>query len=416
MKRAPSLGAIFLTVMLDLLGFGLVIPFLPKEVRDNFHTTPFVATLVGSCYSLMQFLFVPVWGALSDRIGRRPVLVWSVGASAVTMASLGLALMFQPGLGWIFAARLASGIATANLGTASAYIADITAPKDRARGLGLIGMAFGLGFILGPVVGGILSHRFPLNGHTGPMPCFVAAGLAAVNFFWVLFGIPESLPKERRAEITTKRSFVPLNLSSMKRAFSFPGVTRAVIVYFLVILSFTNLEQTFAFFTFDEFHVDQEKTGYVLFFSGLVAAIVQGGFMRRLTRRFVESSLIRAGVALQSVAFLLYAASPEFGYSFLFLPASILAVGNGMTQPTVSAFVSKAAPVSEQGTALSTNQSAGSLARALGPLFAGGIYQTFGHRAPFLVAAFGMAVAVVIALGLHSPPHEPATPPEPAES
>ncbi len=396
--------------MLDLLGFGLVIPFLPKEVRDNFHTTAFVSTLVGSSYSLMQFLFVPVWGALSDRIGRRPVLVWSVAASAITMTALGLALAFQPGLGWIFAARLASGIATANLGTASAYIADITTPKDRARGMGLIGMAFGLGFILGPVVGGILAKRVPINGHPGPMPCFVAAGLGVINFVWVLFGVPESLPSKRAdappmaiAPPVNRRSFLPLNGETLKRAFSYPGVPRAVCVYFLVILSFTNLEQTFAFFTFDEFKVDEEATGYVLFFSGVVAASVQGGLMRRLTKRFVESSLIRAGVALQAMAFLLYALSPDFGYIFLFFPAAVLAVGNGVTQPTVSAFVSKAAPASDQGTALSTNQSAGSLARAVGPLFAGYVYQTFGHRAPFLAAAGGMGVALLLAMGLRSP-------------
>src|SRR5271170_7084999 len=137
MKPAPRLGAIFLTVFIDLLGFGIVLPFLAKEGRDAFGVSPFVATLLGSSYSLMQFLFVPVWGRLSDRVGRRPVLVWSIAATALAMAGLGASLVFGGSVYWIFAARIFGGIATANLGTASAYIADITAPKDRARGMGL---------------------------------------------------------------------------------------------------------------------------------------------------------------------------------------------------------------------------------------------------------------------------------------
>ncbi|MDB4992710.1 MAG: tetracycline resistance protein, partial [Myxococcaceae bacterium] len=155
--RKPSLGAIFLTVFLDLLGFGLVIPFLAEEARDNFHTTAFVGTLLGALYSLMQFVFVPIWGRLSDRVGRRPVLVWSVFASSLSMLGLGLAIAYGHHVAWLFAARLFSGVATANLGTASAYIADVTRPEERARGMGMIGMAFGLGFILGPGIGGALA-------------------------------------------------------------------------------------------------------------------------------------------------------------------------------------------------------------------------------------------------------------------
>ena len=145
----PSLGAIFLTVFIDLLGFSLVIPFLAEEARDTFGTSEIVATLLGSVYSLMQFLFVPVWGRLSDRVGRRPVLVWSIAATSISMAGLGLSLAWGTSIVWLFLMRTFSGIATANLGTASAYIADITKPEDRARGMGLIGAAFGLGFILG---------------------------------------------------------------------------------------------------------------------------------------------------------------------------------------------------------------------------------------------------------------------------
>src|SRR5580704_11220862 len=169
MKPAPRLGAIFLTVFVDLLGFGLVLPFLAKEARDSFGVTAFVATLLGSTYSLMQFLFVPVWGRLSDRVGRRPVLLWSIAGTSLAMAGLGASLAWGGSIAWVFAARVFSGIATANLGTASAYIADVTTPSERTRGMSLIGMAFGLGFILGPGVGGALA-RIPIAGHHGAVP------------------------------------------------------------------------------------------------------------------------------------------------------------------------------------------------------------------------------------------------------
>ncbi|MGH7330373.1 MAG: MFS transporter, partial [Polyangiaceae bacterium] len=253
-SRTASLGAIFLTVVLDLLGFGLVLPFLAEEARDNFGTTAFVGTLLGAVYSLMQFLFVPVWGRLSDSVGRRPVLVWSVAASALGMAGLGAAIAFGNSVVWLFVARIFSGIATANLGTASAYIADITKPEDRARGMGFIGMAFGIGFVLGPGVGGVLS-KILIHGHSGAIACFVAAGLGVINFLWVLFGLPESLPPEKRNP-EKKRSLVPLNFAVMKRVFEDKSVARAILVNFLIIVSFTNLDQTFRYFNKDLFGMD----------------------------------------------------------------------------------------------------------------------------------------------------------------
>src|SRR5271169_3404634 len=184
MKSAPRLGGIFLTVFLDLLGFGLVLPFLAKEGRDTFGVSAFVATLLGSVYSLMQFAFVPIWGRISDRVGRRPVFIWSIAGTALTMAGLGAGLTWGGSIYWLFAARIFGGIATANLGTASAYIADITKPEDRAKGMGLIGVAFGLGFILGPALGGALA-KIPVRGHHGAVPCLVAACLSVVNLAWV---------------------------------------------------------------------------------------------------------------------------------------------------------------------------------------------------------------------------------------
>jgi MFS family permease len=411
-SKKPTLGALFLTVALDLLGFGLVMPFLAKEARDTFGAPEVVATLLGSAYSLMQFLFVPVWGRLSDRVGRRPVLLWSIAGTSLSMAGLGVGLGWGTSVLWLFAARIFSGIATANLGTASAYIADITKPEERARGMGLIGMAFGVGFIFGPAMGGALA-KIPVNGHHGVLPCLVAAGLSAINFVWAALGLVESLPAETRAA-APRRSLAPLNGAAMREAFRLPGVALAIVVNFLLILSFTNLDQTFTFFCGDLFDIDERGTGYVLAFMGVVAAGVQGGFIRPLAKRFDEAWLIRCGVALQALAFggLVLAATAASASSahatnaraLLYASAATLAIGNGVTQPSTSAFISRRASAQMQGGTLGTNQSFASLARTFGPAVGGWLYGAMGPRAPYAAAALGMLVALALALGLDRRP------------
>jgi MFS family permease len=402
-RSIPGLGAIFLVVFLDILGFSLVLPFLAQEARDNFHTTELVGTLLGGSYSLMQFLFVPVWGRVSDGVGRRPVLVWSVLATAVGMSCLGLGLLYAHSVAWLFVARAASGIATANLGTASAYIADVTKPEERSRGMGLIGMAFGLGFIFGPAIGGALSS-VSIAGRTGALPCFLAAALSVVNLAWVYFRLPESLPPERRS--TKKRSLTPLNIVAARRAFARPGIARAVFVNFLLVVSFTVLDQTFRFFTDDNFKMTALDTGLALGFIGVVAAAVQGGLIRRLAKRFDESTLIRIGTGIQAVAFAALAASPAYGRGALYAAGGLLAVGNGITQPTVSAYVSKRADPSEQGGTLGTNQAAAALARVFGPSFGGWLYGYLGASSPYIAGSIGMIIATLVAISL-----QPSTPP-----
>jgi DHA1 family tetracycline resistance protein-like MFS transporter len=402
MKSAPRLGAIFLTVFVDLLGFGLVLPFLAKEARDAFGVSPFVATLLGSVYSLMQFLFVPVWGRLSDRIGRRPVLLWSIAGTALAMGGLGVSLAWANSIAWLFAARIFGGIATANLGTASAYIADITKPEARARGMGLIGMAFGLGFILGPAVGGSLA-RITIAGRHGAVPCLVAASLSLINLGWVAFGVGESLPPERRAR-TPRRSLAPLNIEALRASFALPGVALAIGVNFLVILSFTNLDQTFTFFCGDIFGIDERGTGYVLAFIGIVAALAQGGLVRPLSKRFDEPTLMRAGAFVQAIAFACLAtAGATRARLLLFVGGGLLALGNGLTQPTTSAFISRCAPADRQGGTLGTNQSFASLARTFGPAAGGWLYASVGALAPYTAASIGMIVALAFAFGLRRP-------------
>lgn len=395
--KRGGLVPIFLVLFLDILGFSLVLPFLAEEARATFHATEFQGTLLAAIYSLMQFLFVPVWGRVSDRVGRRPVLLWSVFTTAIGMLALGLALIKGDSLFWLFAPRVLSGIATANIGTASAYIADVTPPEERARGMGTIGVAFGMGFILGPALGGLLSG-IAIDGRTGAVPCFVAAALSVVNFGWALFGLPESLSKENRS--VRKRSLVPLNISAARDAFARPGIAMAVLVNFVLILSFTVLDQTFRFFTKDLFGMSALETGLVLMFVGVIAAGVQGALIRPLTRRYDEGTLVRAGTAIQSVAFMAFVSAPTIGTPMLYFAGGLLAVGNGLTQPSISAFVSKRADPRAQGETLGTNQSAASLARVFGPAFGGFLYGMFGPRSPYMVGALGMAIACVVAFGL----------------
>lgn len=395
--KVPGLGPIFLIVFLDILGFSLVLPFLAEEARTTFGTSELTGTLLASIYSLMQFVFVPVWGRVSDRVGRRPVLLWSVAATSCGMAVLGLGLLHAQSIAWLFVARAASGIATANIGTASAYIADVTKPEDRARGMGLIGMAFGLGFILGPGIGGALSG-VAIAGRTGAVPCFVAAALSLVNLAWTFFGLRESLPVERRAKV--RRSLSPLNLSAARETFALPGLGRAILVNFTITLSFTVLDQTFRFFNKDLFAMTALDTGILLAFIGVIAAFVQGGLIRPLSKRVDETTLIRLGTAIQAIAFAGIAASPKFGKPALYAAGALLALGNGMTQPSVGAFVSKRAHPESQGATLGTNQSAASLARMFGPSFGGWLYGAFGPRSPYLAGAVGMALAMVVAFGI----------------
>jgi MFS transporter, DHA1 family, tetracycline resistance protein len=395
--RKASLGTLFLTVFLDLLGFGLVVPFLPGVARAH-GASDLVAALLGGAFSLMQFLFIPLWGRLSDRAGRRPVLLWSIAASAVGMALLGLA----GNLAMLFMARLFSGLATANISVAQAYIADITTPENRAKGMGMIGMAFGLGFIFGPVLGGLLG-QYEVLGHPGALAAFVAAGLSAVNFVMALFSLPESLPRERRGP--SKRRLVPLDLEAIRQATRLPGVGLAVLIGASVIFWFAGLEQTFRLFTQDAFGMSVLGTGLVLTLVGVVSALVQGGLIHRLSRRFGEAKLVRAGALVLAAGFAGIWSCPSFGawsLPMLYLGSSLTAVGTGLLTPSLSSYVSRQAAADAQGTTLGVLQSMNALARVLGPLAAGLLYEFFGMRGPYSFGTVGMLVAGVIASRLPS--------------
>jgi MFS family permease len=388
-----SLGTLFLTVFLDLVGFGLVIPFLPGLAR-RLGAGDFVATLPGAVFSVMQFLFIPIWGRLSDRVGRRPVLLWSIAASAIGMLMLGAA----PSLLLLLVARVWSGIATANIAVAQAYIADVTPPEHRSRGMAIVGIAFGLGFILGPFIGGELS-RFTVLGHEGTLPAFVAAGLSTINLVFAFRTLPESLPPERRGQVV--RRAVPLDIAAFRAAVEVPGVGAAVAVNFMLILWFAGMEQTFRLFTADRFGMSDAATGRIFGLVGIVSALMQGGVVPRLARRAGEPPLIRGGLAIQAVAFALLGASPLFGgwaRAALYASAALIAAGSGLVNPTLPAYVSKRASPTTQGLTLGALQSASALARAVGPLVGGAFYASVDPRAPYFAGAVGLAIATAVAL------------------
>jgi len=393
MTRRASLWTIFLTVFLDLLGFGLVVPYLPGVAR-TYGASPFVATLLGASYSLMQLLFVPFWGQLSDKIGRRPVLVLSVGASTVGFLILGQA----DALWLLFAARIWNGIATSNISVAQAYIADVTEPRDRAKGMGLIGAGIGIGFVLGPVIGGLLEAVSPIQ-RVGALAAYAGAGFSLLNALLAVLFLPESLPPERRGKSVRPAS--PFDPERYRAALRFPGVGLAMAVNFVLVLSFAGLEQTFRLFTEDAFHMSVRGTGYVLGFVGLVLILVQGGLLRRLARAFAEQELVRAGIVMQAAGFLALALSPRLGgLAPLYGAMGMIAFGSALTNPSLSAFVSRCADASSQGSVLGVLQSAGAFARVCGPATGGLLYQAVGHEAPYVGAAIGMLVAGALALRL----------------
>jgi DHA1 family tetracycline resistance protein-like MFS transporter len=398
--RKASLGALFLTVFLDLVGFGIVVPFLPDLARREMGASSLVAPLLGAAYSLMQFLFVPVWGRLSDRVGRRPVLLWSIAANVLGMTLLGVA----PNLAFLFAARLWSGIATANIAVAQAYVADVTPPERRARGMGMIGVAFGLGFILGPFIGGELG-RFALFGRPSALAGLAAAALSLANLVVAYFLVPESLSPAMRAERSREGS--PSPRGGLRRAIQVPGVPLGLAINFLVIFWFAGMEQTFAMFADDSFGMGIAETGQVFAFVGIVAALVQGGLVHPLTRRFGEPRMVRAGAVILAVAFALVGWSASLGSAarlVLFVGAGLIALGSGLLTPSLSSYVSRCADSAAQGVTLGALQSVGALARVLGPAGGGLFYQDIGAGAPYFLGSAGMVLAAALAVALHPVP------------
>lgn len=390
---------LFLIVLIDLIGFGLVIPLLPFYA-ERFSSSPQEVTLLMATFSMMQVVFAPVWGRLSDRMGRRPVLMISMGAAALAYLWLG----FASAVWMLFAARALAGACAGNIAAANAYIADVTTPEKRARGMGMIGAAFGLGFIIGPALGGVVAGN---NLATADLrsPGLIACGLSLIAFLGVVLVLKESLPKDLAPRSRKSR------IAALRDALARKTLARLLLIFLLATLAFGGMEAVFALWAMAQFGWGPEQIGYIFTYVGVLSAIMQGGLIGKLSARFGEEKLLIAGLSLTALGLLAIALAHDL--PVLVVAMSCLALGMGAMQPSLNSLISRRAGAEEQGEVMGVAQSVASLSRVLGPLLAGALFAGLGRDAPFLV---GMALVVAAAvLGCGIPPAEPAAQPRAAE-
>lgn len=390
-----SASFIFITILLDVIGFGLIIPVMPKMVSK--FTTSDVETnywymVMTASYGIMQFFFSPILGALSDKFGRRPVIL-------ISIIGLGLDFILQ-GIAWsipvLFAARVLGGITGASFSVGSAYIADVTSAEDRAKGFGMIGMAFGIGFILGPVLGGVLGD------YRAELPFFAAAAFSLLNALYGLFVLPESLPKHLRTAFSLKKANA---FSALKGLVELKGLG-----VFILAISLTNLAQfmmhsVWVRYTETRFLWTPKDNGVALFAVGMSAAIVQGGLLGILIKKFGEVRLAKIGLLFAAMQFMLMGLAPQGFYFYIILVVTILASAAG---PALQAHVSRAVPNHKQGIAMGSLTSIASLSQVIAP-FAGltilskfthapGALQTIGAGMPFFASAVLQFIAYALAV------------------
>jgi MFS transporter, DHA1 family, tetracycline resistance protein len=404
MSIAPSnkktLFIVFFTVFLDLIGFGIIIPIQPFFAQ-KLGANPAIITLLGASFSLMQFLFAAVWGRLSDRVGRRPVILVSIAITALGYLWFG----FADSLAALFAARMLAGFGSANIGTAQAIIADSTSHKTRAKGMGIIGAAFGLGFIFGPALGAFFSQY----GLT--VPAFVASALSFMNWIFAFTMLPETYPKEVRAKKSHVRGH-GFSYAALKHAARHPNVTSLFTIYVIYTIAFSMMEQSIGLFL-EHMFVDIEAlvpevrakqaaalTGYYLIAVGITATIVQGGLIGKLAKRFGEQKLLATGMFFIAVSL---AATPFFGtfqvFRAMFIVACSTALGAGLTNPSLNSLLSRSVNPDEQGGTLGLGQSLSALGRVIGPAFAGVLFER-SIGLPFWLGGILMLACVTIALSL----------------
>jgi MFS family permease len=369
---------IFLTVFIDLVGFGIIIPMNPY-LAEAFGASPLQVGLLMSVYSLMQFLFSPVWGQLSDRIGRRPIILLSLlGAAA---AHLGFA--FATGFWGLVLARALAGLFGGNLSTAMAYIADITSEKDRSKGMGMIGAAFGLGFILGPSLGGIfadigqhISSRPPFGQS---FPAVVASMICLLNFFFAWRSLPES--RVPAAPVVQRG----LRLQRILRAFATPVLNVLILLLFLNTFALAHVEATLFLYVQEQFHWTLSQASFGFAYIGVIMVITQGYLIRKFMPKLGERKVLLAGLLLSSAGFALSSWAAQVGW--LGLGVTLLGLGNGLANPSLNGSISLLSGKDVQGSNLGVSQSLSSMARILGPPTGGAIYQHIGPWSPFAGAA-----------------------------
>ncbi|WP_333897213.1 MFS transporter [Brevundimonas aurantiaca] len=401
--RAPALAVLFAVVFINLVGFGLVVPLLPFFAQ-SLKGEAWQITLMFSAYSLGQFFAEPFWGRLSDRVGRKPVLLVTLVANALGY----LMLAFVPNIWLAIAVRLFTGLGAGNISTVQGYVADVTPPEQRAGRMGLIGAAFGLGFIVGPGLGGLLTQ--PQLGRLGyQLPIFLAAALAALAAIGVMVFLRESRAK---ADPAAAR---PAFLAGLKDARTNPVVSRVLVVTLIYMAGFSAMESVFGLWSESRYAWGAREVGLSFMIVGVISVLNQGFLAGRLARRFGEARVLAAGMLLFGSSLVLQVLAPVAWFPAtrlelggLSLPVvqgwviplvmAVGACGMSLAMPNISAMISRASPPDRQGAMLGLNMASSSVARIFGPMVAGGLFSGLGHDWPFLIGALLTVPAAVMAL------------------
>lgn len=379
-RQRSALSIIFLTVFVDLLGFGIVLPLLPYYARE-FNASGMTAGALIAVYSAMQFVFAPLWGRWSDRVGRRPVLLISLAGSTVSYLLFALAHSVP----MLFVSRIFAGVAGANISVAQAFIADSTSEQERARGMGLIGAAFGLGFVFGPAMAFFLA-RFGQSA-----PGWAATAICGLNFLVALWRLPESLaPEHRRAAFGQHR------IRELSAALSRPQLRTFMFLFAAMVFSFATVEVTLPLLCRAAYHFEAADVSGYFAYLGVMTAIMQGGLMGRLAKRVEETRLVVIGAALLTAGIAATPYTPPV--TLLLLSLGAIAFGQGITSPVLSSLISKASGGKAHGSVLGISQSLGSLARILGPLWGGLMFDYGGPSAPYWTTALLMLAVTVVSL------------------
>ncbi|KGO90437.1 TCR/Tet family MFS transporter [Flavobacterium suncheonense] len=392
-QKQAAIGFIFITMLIDIIGWGIIIPVIPKLIAELIHGDISEASKYGGwltfAYAITQFIFAPLIGNLSDKFGRRPIILISLLGFAFDYVLLALA----PTITWLFIGRIIAGFTGASITTASAYIADISTPENRAKNFGMIGAAFGLGFIIGPVLGGLLGQ------YGARVPFYAAAILCLLNFLYGYFILPESLEKENRREFDWKRAN-PINaFLNLKK---YPSLIALVVSIFLLYVGSHAVHSNWNFFTMYRFHWDEKMVGISLGVIGLLVAIVQGGLIRWVNPKLGNEKSIYMGLGLYTFGMLLFATATQSWMMFAFLVPYCL---GGIAGPALQSIITSKVPVTEQGEIQGTLTSLMSASAIVGPPLMTNTFYFFTHKeapfefagAPFLLGGILMLISCVIA-------------------
>lgn len=392
-QKPAAIGFIFITMLIDITGWGIIIPVIPKLIRELIHADISEAAKIGGwltfAYAITQFIFAPLIGNLSDKFGRRPIILISLFAFSLDY----LLLAFSPTIGWLFVGRIIAGLTGASITTASAYIADVSTPENRSKNFGMIGAAFGLGFIIGPVIGGLLGQ------YGSRVPFYAAAILCLLNFLYGYFILPESLSKKNRREFEWKRAN-PIN--AFLRLRKHPTLIGLIASIFLLYVGSHAVHSNWSFYTIYRFGWNERMIGISLGVVGLLVGLVQGGLVRWTSPRLGNEKSIYVGLGLYTIGMLLFAFATQSWMMFVFLVPYCL---GGIAGPALQATISSKVPANEQGEIQGTLASLMSASAIIGPPMMTNTFYFFTHDeapfnlpgAPFILGGILMLISTVIA-------------------